>query len=226
MRKNSVLSVFKFIIFPKRAWSEAEKAYASCTDIKDDNSALNMLSLFSGIASLAAFIVNLHFTKERGDSGMETALRIAVITFVQFFVCRDNLFGHDTVLYYRDVCPVGIFTIHSNTVVVHCIYRMGRSQAVPQRNGKCTGTIYSFYFDYDASIAGHNRNIVETTYETNMNNQQIGKVLQVEEGLAHNNLRIELNNGKKCLVPYVKAFIHKVDLEQQKIWIKTIEGLL
>ena len=88
-------------------------------------------------------------------------------------VCRDNLFGHDTVLYYRDVCPVGIFTIHSNTVVVHCIYRMGRSQAVPQRNGKCTGTIYSFYFDYDASIAGHNRNIVETTYETNMNNQQI-----------------------------------------------------
>lgn len=85
MRKNSVLSVFKFIIFPKRAWSEAEKAYASCTDIKDYNSALNMLSLFSGIASLAAFIVNLHFTKERGDSGMETALRIAVITFVQFF---------------------------------------------------------------------------------------------------------------------------------------------
>ncbi len=59
-----------------------------------------------------------------------------------------------------------------------------------------------------------------------MDNQQIGKVLQVEEGLAHNNLRIELNSGKKCLVPFVKAFIHKVDLEQQKIWIKTIEGLL
>ncbi len=60
----------------------------------------------------------------------------------------------------------------------------------------------------------------------NMDNQLIGKVLQVEEGLAHNNLRIELNDGKKCLVPFVKAFIHKVDLEQKKIWIKTIEGLL
>lgn len=60
----------------------------------------------------------------------------------------------------------------------------------------------------------------------NMDNKLIGKVLKVEEGLAHNNLRIELNDGKKCLVPYVKAFIHKVDLEQNKIWIKTIEGLL
>ncbi|MCI5774342.1 MAG: ribosome maturation factor RimM [Erysipelotrichaceae bacterium] len=59
-----------------------------------------------------------------------------------------------------------------------------------------------------------------------MDNKHIGKVLQVEEGLAHNNLRIELLDGKKCMVPYVKAFIHKVDLDRQKIWIKTIEGLL
>lgn len=86
MRKNSVLSIFKFIIMPKRSWTDAEKAYSgSETGIKDDNTALNMLSLFSGLASLAAFIVNLHFTKERGDSGMDTALRIAAITFVQFF---------------------------------------------------------------------------------------------------------------------------------------------
>lgn len=86
MRKNSVLSIFKFIIMPKRSWTDAEKAYSgSETGVKDDNTALNMLSLFSGLASLAAFIVNLHFTKERGDSGMDTALRIAAITFVQFF---------------------------------------------------------------------------------------------------------------------------------------------
>lgn len=86
MSKNSALSIFKFIIMPKRSWTDAEKAYSgSETGIKDDNTALNMLSLFSGLASLAAFIVNLHFTKERGDSGMDTALRIAAITFVQFF---------------------------------------------------------------------------------------------------------------------------------------------
>ena len=59
-----------------------------------------------------------------------------------------------------------------------------------------------------------------------MDNKHIGKVLNVEEGLAHYNLRIELLNGKKCLVPYVKAFIHKVDIERKRIWIKTIEGLL
>lgn len=86
IRKTGILSIFRFIILPKRAWTETETAYTgSGTEGKDDNTALNMLSLFSGIASLAAFIANLHFTKERGDSGMETALRIAAITFVQFF---------------------------------------------------------------------------------------------------------------------------------------------
>lgn len=85
MHKNSILSLFKFIIMPKRAWTEMNRFYADCYTTETDNSALNMIALFSGIASLAAFLVNLHFTKTRGDSGMETALRIAVVTFVQFF---------------------------------------------------------------------------------------------------------------------------------------------
>lgn len=85
MRKNSILSLFKFIIMPKRAWTEMGQAYADCDTTETNNPALNMVALFSGIASLAAFLVNLHFTKARGDSGMETALRIAAITFVQFF---------------------------------------------------------------------------------------------------------------------------------------------
>lgn len=87
MRTDSVLSILKFIILPKKAWTDADKEYSdtALADAKGDNRALNMLSLFSGIASLAAFIANLHFTENRGDSGMETALKIAVITFVQFF---------------------------------------------------------------------------------------------------------------------------------------------
>lgn len=59
-----------------------------------------------------------------------------------------------------------------------------------------------------------------------MDNKCIGKVLKVEEGLAHNNLRVELLDGSVRLVPFVDAFIHKVDLERKRMWIKVIDGLL
>lgn len=58
-----------------------------------------------------------------------------------------------------------------------------------------------------------------------MGNNCIGKVLKVEEGLAHNNLRVELLDGSVGMVPFVGAFIHKVDLERKRIWIKVIDGL-
>lgn len=55
---------------------------------------------------------------------------------------------------------------------------------------------------------------------------EIGTVIQVEESLAHNLLRIKKLDGTTCLVPYVPAFIIRVDKLKKTIRIRTIEGLL
>ncbi|SJZ77897.1 ribosome maturation factor RimM [Anaerorhabdus furcosa] len=54
----------------------------------------------------------------------------------------------------------------------------------------------------------------------------LGTVLRVEEGLAHNLLRIEKLDGSTGLVPYNPAFILRVDMAKKIIQIKVIEGLL
>lgn len=54
----------------------------------------------------------------------------------------------------------------------------------------------------------------------------IGTVLQVEEGAANNNLRVITTDKKEVLIPYVPAFIKKVDLEAKRIIVNVIEGLL
>lgn len=58
------------------------------------------------------------------------------------------------------------------------------------------------------------------------NDQTIGKVLQVEESLAHNLLRIQKVDGTTCLVPFVPAFILNVDKLKKIIRIRVIEGLV
>lgn len=54
----------------------------------------------------------------------------------------------------------------------------------------------------------------------------VGTVLQVEEGAASNLLRIKTCEGKEALIPYVPAFIKKVDLEAKRIIVELIEGLI
>ena len=54
----------------------------------------------------------------------------------------------------------------------------------------------------------------------------IGTVLRVEEGAANNVLRVQTNQKKEILIPYVPAFIKKVDLTAKRIIIQVIEGLL
>lgn len=58
-----------------------------------------------------------------------------------------------------------------------------------------------------------------------VNEKIVGKVIQVESGISSNYLRIQINDQEK-LVPYLPAFIEKVDLNEHKIEIKEIEGLL
>lgn len=53
----------------------------------------------------------------------------------------------------------------------------------------------------------------------------IGNLKEVLRSKAHDILVIE-KSGKRNLVPYIKEFVEKIDLDNKKIYIKEIEGLL
>ena len=54
----------------------------------------------------------------------------------------------------------------------------------------------------------------------------VGKVLYVEEGIANNNLRIETLDKKQHLVPFLDPFIEDVNLKDKRIDIVKMDGLL
>ena len=57
------------------------------------------------------------------------------------------------------------------------------------------------------------------------NKKEIGIVTEILKSKAHDILVVEKNN-KRNLIPYINEFIEKIDLENKKIFIKEIEGLL
>ncbi len=57
------------------------------------------------------------------------------------------------------------------------------------------------------------------------NGMFIGKVKKVEEYASYQSLRVK-TDGKDVLIPFIKAFILDVSLENKKIIVKFIEGLL
>lgn len=58
-------------------------------------------------------------------------------------------------------------------------------------------------------------------------NNVFGEVIKVEDFTSQISLRVQLTNSTKTiLIPFVKFYIKKVDLENKKIIIHVIEGLL
>ena len=58
-----------------------------------------------------------------------------------------------------------------------------------------------------------------------VDNELKGRVIRVEEGISSNYLRVEVLD-KQHLVPFIPAFIENVDLENRRIDVKNVEGLL
>jgi 16S rRNA processing protein RimM len=58
------------------------------------------------------------------------------------------------------------------------------------------------------------------------NNNSIGEIIKIEEYSANQTLRIRLENGKDLLLPFVKAFIKKVDIERKEVNCHLIEGMI
>ncbi len=56
--------------------------------------------------------------------------------------------------------------------------------------------------------------------------QEIGTVIRVVEMPQSAMLRVRKHDGKEVLVPFLKAFIEKVDKTERMIYIHVIEGLL
>lgn len=61
--------------------------------------------------------------------------------------------------------------------------------------------------------------------EVYVDNEHVGKVLNVEEGISSNYLRV-LHGEKESLVPFLPEFIENVDLDNKRIDIKKMDGLL
>ena len=60
-----------------------------------------------------------------------------------------------------------------------------------------------------------------------VDNVCIGKVISVESGIRNNNLRVLKNDDKKeYLVPFIPVFISNVDLDNKRIDVIKMEGLL
>lgn len=60
-----------------------------------------------------------------------------------------------------------------------------------------------------------------------VDNKYVGKVLKVEEGISSNNLRIlKQEDNKEYLIPFLPVFIKNVDLDNNRIDIVYMEGLL
>lgn len=58
------------------------------------------------------------------------------------------------------------------------------------------------------------------------NSTYIGKVKKVEEFTSYQTLRVSKENSKDCLIPFLNQFIINVDIDNKKIIVKYIEGLL
>ena len=55
----------------------------------------------------------------------------------------------------------------------------------------------------------------------------LGKIISVEETLgAQNNLRLQLEDAKEVLIPYIPMIVKNVDLDKQVMTIHRMGGLL
>lgn len=59
-----------------------------------------------------------------------------------------------------------------------------------------------------------------------VDDELIGTVLRVEEAVRNNNLRIKKLDDSEKLIPYLPQFIQKVDLDNKRIDVIKMEGLL
>ena len=54
----------------------------------------------------------------------------------------------------------------------------------------------------------------------------VGKVIEINDYVGRRSLRVQLKNKKEILIPYIGAFIKKVDLANKRIEVTLIDGMV
>lgn len=87
---------------------------------------------------------------------------------------------------------------------------------------------YSLMIEKDSSILDKDNYFFSDLEKCDVisKGEVIGKVIRVEEFPAQITLRIKHKNGKEFFVPFVKAFINGVSIENKQIDVNIIEGML
>lgn len=85
----------------------------------------------------------------------------------------------------------------------------------------------SVFVDQDAIVIEEDMYLGKEIMKCNIyiDNKLIGKVSDIIDNGRHDVLVVK-NNNKKIMIPYVDAFIEKEDIENQRIDVRMIEGLI
>ena len=83
------------------------------------------------------------------------------------------------------------------------------------------------YLPFEVNSCREHKGFLLVSFKDHEEGEKIGRVKIVEEGIRSNNLRIvKYADEKEYLVPFLDVFIEKVDLENKRIDIVEMEGLL
>ncbi len=91
------------------------------------------------------------------------------------------------------------------------------------------------YIGYEVQVIKDTNDLPNDTYffsdlknceVYDQNNILLGTVKEIETYASYNTLRVSRKDNKDFLVPFVKAFILNVNLDERKITINVIKGLL
>lgn len=86
------------------------------------------------------------------------------------------------------------------------------------------------YIDKDDRVElGENEFFISDLIDSkvyDMDNQEIGTLISVYEGIANDAYVIKNNKDKEFMVPAIKEFVKKVDIPNKKVFIDPIDGMI
>ena len=141
------------------------------------------------------------FSKERYQKGQTLYLR------------KDEDIITVTVNKYHRAGDTDIVSFNEVTTPEEALAKKGYEVLINKEDAKLPKNYYHFYE-------------LEACEIYDQNDNHIGKVSKVMEYPAQITLIVKTKDGKSIQVPFVDAFINKVDIVNHKISINVIEGML
>lgn len=129
------------------------------------------------------------------------------------FLRKEEDIVQVTVNKYRHSGELDIVTFNELTTPEEALAKKGYEILIDKQEAKLPKNTYHFYE-------------LESCLVYDEKDNYLGKVIKVMEYPAQITLRVKRDNGKIFQVPFVDAFIKKVDISNHKIIINVIEGML